>query len=186
MHEKPMKRDMVDDINPEGGHDGETTVEIQMHERPENRDGASSSCITYYVRQSSTKSEAVDRYVEIPVLNHLVKIVTPLSNPGPKTPEKRDAMTEYEKTEKKDVVDDIDSDSEKPEKRDVMIDINPEGEYNEEKTVKKQLYEKPEKRDMVVDINSEGKYDEEEVVEKQLVAIGDGPRLEKEEITAED
>jgi hypothetical protein len=105
IHEKPEKRDVVDDINPEGKHNDEKNVEKQVHEKPEERDGASSSSITYYNRQSSTKTEAVARYVEIPVLNHLVQLVTPLSNPGP----------------------------EKPEKRDVMTDTNPEGRYDDMK-----------------------------------------------------
>ena len=52
MHEKPEKRDVVDDINPEGGHNDEKTVGMQVHERPEKRDGASSSSITYHTRQS--------------------------------------------------------------------------------------------------------------------------------------
>jgi hypothetical protein len=73
MHEEAEKRDVVDDINPEGQHNDEKTVEMQMHERPEKRDGASSSSITYYIRQSSTKTEAVARYVEIPVINQLVQ-----------------------------------------------------------------------------------------------------------------
>ena len=43
---------------------------------------ASSSSITYSNIQSSTKTEAVARYDEFPVLNHFVQLVTPLSNPG--------------------------------------------------------------------------------------------------------
>jgi hypothetical protein len=43
----------------------------------------SSSSITYSNRQSSTKTEAVARYVDLPVLNHFVQFVTPLSDPGP-------------------------------------------------------------------------------------------------------
>jgi hypothetical protein len=31
MHKKPEKRDVVDDINPEGKHDDEKTVEKQVH-----------------------------------------------------------------------------------------------------------------------------------------------------------
>jgi hypothetical protein len=59
------------------------------------------------------KTEAVTRYVKIPVIKHFVQLVTPLSNPGP----------------------------EKPEKRDMMTDINPEGRYDDEKKVEKQVYE---------------------------------------------
>jgi hypothetical protein len=36
MHEKPEKRDVVDDINPAGGHDNEKTAD--MHEKPDKRD----------------------------------------------------------------------------------------------------------------------------------------------------
>jgi hypothetical protein len=39
MNEKPEKRDVVDDINPEGMHNDEKTVEMQVHEKPEKRDG---------------------------------------------------------------------------------------------------------------------------------------------------
>ena len=42
MHEKPEKRDVVDNINSEGGHNDEKTVGMQVHKRPEKRDGASS------------------------------------------------------------------------------------------------------------------------------------------------
>jgi hypothetical protein len=94
MHEKPEKRDVVDDINPEGKHDDKKTVENHVQEKPEKRDGARSSSITYYIRQSSTKTEAVARYVEFPVLNQFVQLVTPLSNPGLEKPEKRDVMTD--------------------------------------------------------------------------------------------
>ena len=89
-----------------------------MHEKPEERDGASSSSITYYIRQSSTKTEAVARYVVFPVLNHFVQSVTSLSNPGLYS---EDAL--MMKSEE-----DIHN---KPEKRDVMVDINPEGEHDE-------------------------------------------------------
>jgi hypothetical protein len=46
VYEKPEKRDVVDDINPEGNYDDEKTHEKQVHEKPEERDGASSSSIT--------------------------------------------------------------------------------------------------------------------------------------------
>jgi hypothetical protein len=91
MHEKPEKRDVVDDINP--GHDDEKIMEEQVHEKPEERDGASNSSLTYHTRQSSTKTEAVLRYVEFPIFNQLVQFVTPLSNTGPVKPEMRDGMT---------------------------------------------------------------------------------------------
>jgi hypothetical protein len=92
MHKKLEKRDVVDDINPEGKYDEEKKVEKQWYEKPEKKDGDSSSSITYYNRQSSTKTEAVNWYVEFPVLNHFRQLVTPLSNPGPEQPEKRDVM----------------------------------------------------------------------------------------------
>jgi hypothetical protein len=72
VQEKPEKRGVVDNIKPKGKHNDEKTVEEQVHEKPEERDGTSSSSFTYYIRQSSTKTEAVARYVEIPVLNQLV------------------------------------------------------------------------------------------------------------------
>jgi hypothetical protein len=81
MHEKPEKRDVVDDINPEGEHNDEKTVETQEHEKPEKRDGASSSSITYYTRQSSTKSEAVDRYVDLPFVNQIYAISNSITQP---------------------------------------------------------------------------------------------------------
>jgi hypothetical protein len=95
---------VVDDINSEGKHDDE---------KPEKKDSVSSSSSTYFNRQSSTKIEAVARYVELPVLNHFELFVTLLSNPGP----------------------------EKPEERDVMIDANPEDRHDDKKIVKKQFYE---------------------------------------------
>ena len=142
MQEKPEKRDVVDNINLEGGYDNEKTtdvhekgddidsnvdfhfdldseddedaietVEMQTHERPEKRDGASSPSFTYHIRQSSTKKEAVLRYVEFPILNQLVQFVTPLSNTG----------------------------TVKPEKRDVMTNINLEGRYDDKEMVEKQV-----------------------------------------------
>jgi hypothetical protein len=94
--------------------------------------------ITYFTRQSSTKPEAVVRYVDLPVLNHCVQLLTPLSTPGP---EKKDVKIDInpegryndEKMAEK-------QEDEQPEKRDVMTDINPEGEHDEEKTVGKQQY----------------------------------------------
>jgi hypothetical protein len=80
VHEKPEKRAAVDDSNPEGKHDDKKTVEKQVYEKYEKRDGASSSSLTYYNRQSSTKTEAVARYVEFPFLKHFMQLVTPLSN----------------------------------------------------------------------------------------------------------
>jgi hypothetical protein len=41
MHEKPEKRDVVDDINPEGGHDNKKTAD--MHENPEKSDDIDSN-----------------------------------------------------------------------------------------------------------------------------------------------
>jgi hypothetical protein len=111
MQEKPETRDVVNNTNPEGKHNNEKTMEEQVHEKPEERDGASSSSFTYHTRQSSTKTEAVLRYVDSPILNQLVQFVTPLSNTGPL----------------------------KPEKRDVMININRESRYDDEEMVEKQV-----------------------------------------------
>jgi hypothetical protein len=41
MPEKPEKRDVVDDINPEGGYDNEKTADVQ--EKPEKRDDIDSN-----------------------------------------------------------------------------------------------------------------------------------------------
>jgi hypothetical protein len=202
MHEKPEKRDVVDNINPEGGHDNEKTadvhekpekrddinsnfdfnfdlgheydddtietLEMQTHERPEKRDGASSPSFTYHIRQSSTKTEAVLRYVEFPILNQLGQFVTPLSNTEPVKSEKRDVTINTNLEGRYDDKEMAEKQvCKQPEQRDLRADINLKGEHNEEKTVKKQPYEKPERRDVVVDNNPEGKDDEEEVVEKQ-------------------
>jgi hypothetical protein len=156
-------------------------------QRPEKRDGASSSSFAYYIRQSSTKTEAVGRYVELPVINQFVHLVTPLSNPGSEKPEKRNVMTDINPEGRYDKGKMVEKQVHKqPEKRDVMVDVNPKGKHDNEKTVEKPLHDKPEKRDMRIDINSEGKYDEEEVAEKQLVATGDAPGLRREESIAED
>jgi hypothetical protein len=56
-HEKSEKRNVVDDINAEDKHYGE---------KPEKEDGVNSSSSTYLDRQSSTKTEAVLRYVDLP------------------------------------------------------------------------------------------------------------------------
>jgi hypothetical protein len=81
---------VVDDINPEGKYGDEKKVKKQLYEKPEKRDvvvdintEGEYDSITYFNRQSSTKTEAVARYVDFPVLNHFVKSVTSLSNPGP-------------------------------------------------------------------------------------------------------
>ena len=71
MHENPEKRDNIDpnfdlDINPEGRLNDKKTVEKEAHKKLEKRDGASSSYFTHYTRQSSTKTEAVLRYVDFP------------------------------------------------------------------------------------------------------------------------
>ena len=92
--------------------------------------------ITYFTRQSSTKPEAVRRYVDPPMLNHCVQLLTPLSTPG---------------HEKKNVKSDINPEGryndgkmaekqeyEQPEKRDVTADSNLEGEHDEEMTLGKQ------------------------------------------------
>ena len=94
-HEKSEKRDVVDDINAK-----------DKHKKPKKKEGVNSSSSTYLDRQSSTKTEAVLRYVDLPILKRFVQFVTPLSNPG----------------------------SEKPEEKDVMIDVHPEGEHDKEKT----------------------------------------------------
>jgi hypothetical protein len=45
MHEKPEKRDVVNDINPEGRHDDEKTADVRedVHEKPEKRDNIESN-----------------------------------------------------------------------------------------------------------------------------------------------
>jgi hypothetical protein len=65
--EKSEKRDVVDDINAEDKHDDE---------KPEKKEGVKSSSSTYLDRQSSTKTEAVLRYVDLPILTHFVQFVT--------------------------------------------------------------------------------------------------------------
>jgi hypothetical protein len=140
MHEEAEKREVVDDINSEGEHNNEKTVETQEHEKPEKRDGASGPSITYHTRQSSTKTEAVLRYVDFPSVNQFMQLVTPLPNPG----------------------------LEKLEKRDVMTNINPEGGYDNGKMVDKQVHKQPEKRDVMVDFNPKGKHDDEKTEEKKL------------------
>jgi hypothetical protein len=160
MHEKPEKSDVLDDINSEGGHDDKKTVEMQVYKRPEKREGTSSSIITYYIRRSSTKTEASVRYVELPVINQFVHLVTPLSNPGSEKPDKRNVMTDINPEGRYDEGKMVEKQVHKqPEKRDMMVDINPKGKHVNEKTVEKPLYETPEWRDMMIDINPEGEYD---------------------------
>ena len=109
--------DMIDsDVIVVGIGSDEKTMETQEHEKPEKRDGTSSSSFTYHTRQSSTKTEAVLRYVDFPMSNQLVQFVTPLSNTGPL----------------------------KPEQRDVMTYTNLEGRYKDEEAVEKQVDEQPE------------------------------------------
>jgi hypothetical protein len=81
MHEEAEKRDVVDDINLEGKHNDEKTVETQEHEKPEKRDSTISSSSTYHTRQSSTKTEAVQRYVNLPSVNQCMQLLTPVPNP---------------------------------------------------------------------------------------------------------
>jgi hypothetical protein len=81
MHKEAENRDVVDDINLKREHNDEKTVETQEHEKSEKRDGTSSSSITYHTRQSSTKTEAVPRYVDLPFVNQFMQLVTPLPNP---------------------------------------------------------------------------------------------------------
>jgi hypothetical protein len=100
-------------------------------EDPKNQENS----ITYFTRQSSTRTEAVARYVELPVLNHCVQLLTPLCTPGP---EKININPEGRHNDEKIAEN---KGYEQPEKRDVMVDINPEGEHDEEKTVGKQQYE---------------------------------------------
>jgi hypothetical protein len=64
------------------GIDDEDTSEAK-DEAPKNQENS----ITYFTRQSSTKPEAVRRYVDPPMLNHCVQSLTPLYIPGH---EKRD------------------------------------------------------------------------------------------------
>ena len=115
------------------GINDEDTSEAK-DEAPKNQENS----ITYFTRQSSTKPEAVSRYVDPPMLNHCVQLLTPLSTPGH---EKRDVKIDTnpegryddgKMTEKQEY--------KQPKKRDVMADINPEGEHDEEKTVGKQPY----------------------------------------------
>jgi hypothetical protein len=68
-----------------------------------NTDAPIEDLSTYLDRQSSTKTEAVLRYVDLPIIKLFVQFVTPLSNPG----------------------------SEKPEEKDVMIEVHPKGEHDE-------------------------------------------------------
>jgi hypothetical protein len=68
------------------GIDNKDTSEAK-DEAPKNKENS----ITYFTRQSSTKPEAVRRYVDPPLLNHCVQLLTPLSTPGP---EKRDVKTD--------------------------------------------------------------------------------------------
>jgi hypothetical protein len=152
--EKPEKPENTDE-KPEKPEKGDVTVDI-------NTEGEYDST-TYFIRQSSTKTEAVARYVEFPVLNHVVHLVTSLSNQGTYS---EDAL--MMKSEE-DVY-------EKPEKRDVVDEINPEGKHYNEKNEEKQVYKKPEKKDVVADINFKGKYDDNNPVEddrKHLIK-GDG------------
>jgi hypothetical protein len=51
VQEKPKTRDIVNNANPEGKHNNEKTMEEQMHEKSEEKDGASSSSFTYHTRQ---------------------------------------------------------------------------------------------------------------------------------------
>jgi hypothetical protein len=199
---------VVNNTNPEGKHNNEKTMEEQMHKMPEEKDGASSSSFTYHTRQSCTKTEAVLRYVDFPMLDHLVQFVTPLSNTGPLKPEQRDVMTYTNREDRY-----IDEEAvekqvdEEPEQGDMMVDITLEGEHNKKKNVgdgidsdsnsdldpeydddevvEKQQYEKLEEKDVEDDIDtifdSNDEYNEDEVVEKQQY---DMPRLEEEEIEA--
>ena len=73
----------MDDINAKDKHDDE---------KPEKKEGVNSSSSTYLDRQSSSKTEAVLRYVNLPILKHFVQFVTPLSNPGSEKPEEKDVM----------------------------------------------------------------------------------------------
>jgi hypothetical protein len=110
------------------GREDEDTSEAKK-EAPKNQEDK----ITYFIRQSSSKPEAVRRYVDCPVSNQVVHFVTPLFNPG----------------------------SEKPEKRNSRTNNNSEGREDEGKMVEKQAHKQPEKRDVMVDINSKGKHGNE-------------------------
>jgi hypothetical protein len=164
------------------GREDEDTSESK-DEAPKNQEDN----ITYFIRQSSTKPEAVRRYVDCPVSNQVVHFVTPLFNPGLKKPETRNGRTDTNPEGRDDEGKMVEKQVHKqPEKRDVMVDINSNGKHGNEKTVEKPLYEKSDWRDMMIDINPEGKYDKEEVAEKQLVATGDAPSLGREGSIAED
>jgi hypothetical protein len=208
VQEEPETRDVVNNTNPEGKHNDEKTMEEQVHEKTEERDGASSSSFTYHARQSSTKTEAVLRYVDFPISNQVVQFVTPLSNTGPVKPEKRDVTINTNLEGRYDDEEMVEKQvDEQPEQRDVMVDITLEGEHDEKKTVgdgidsdsdsdldpeynddevvEKKQYEKPEDKDVEDDIDYifdfDSEYDKDEVVEKQPY---DAPRLDKEEIEA--
>jgi hypothetical protein len=103
--EKPEKRDDIDanfnldfDFDAEydaaNMHAGESLQEdaewmtgdgLEDEDTSEAKDKApknQESNITYFIRQSSTLPEAVRRYVDRPVINQVVHLVTPLINPG--------------------------------------------------------------------------------------------------------
>ena len=82
-HEKSEKRDVVDDINAKANHEDE---------KPKKKEGVNSSSSTYLDRQSSTKTDAVLRYVDLPILKCFVQFVTQLSNPGSEKSEEKDVM----------------------------------------------------------------------------------------------
>jgi hypothetical protein len=103
------------------------TVEMQVHKKPEKRDGTRRPCSqssqprsTTPVTQSGTTTPAVARYDSVPIITFCVLKLTRQSS-GVKLPGIREVMLKtnlkvdnqpYEKPEEKNVGDDIDSDSE--------------------------------------------------------------------------
>jgi hypothetical protein len=72
-----------EDTGEEGRDNGSSVEDDKEHFEDTKEMKDSSSIITYSNRHSSTKTEAVARYVDLPVLNHFVQFLTPLSNTGP-------------------------------------------------------------------------------------------------------
>jgi hypothetical protein len=109
MHEKPEKRDVVEDTNPEGKHYDEKTEETQVHEKPVKSDVIVD--INPKGKYDNEKKGEKQLYEK---------------------PEKRDVIvhinTKGEYDEKKTVKEHL---YEKPEKMDVVADINSEGKYDD-------------------------------------------------------
>jgi hypothetical protein len=150
------------DFDAEYNGDVVETVEMQVHEKPEKRDGARRPCSqssqprsTTPATQSGTITPAVARYNSVPIVTLCVLKLTSKSL-GVKVPGMREVML---KTNLKGKYDD-----------------NFDSEYDEDEVEEKQLHEKPEKKDVVADIISEGKYDDNYPVEdgREHLNKGDG------------